>query len=222
MARRAVQTLVAEFVKAGGDVSRRRPWRRRRCRSPATRSCDGIRTSAGETLRAERYVFACGPWLPKVFPELLGSRIFPTRQEVFFFAPAAGRHALLARPAADVGGLQQRRHLLRHAGSRSARLQDRARQARAGHRSGQRRSQAERRAARRRARVHAGALPGARGSADGRVARVPVREQLERRPAHRSASRRWRTCGSSAPAPVTASSTRPRSAATRRSSSPAR
>jgi len=35
-------------------------------------------------------VFACGPWLPKVFPEILGQRIFPTRQEVFFFAPEAG------------------------------------------------------------------------------------------------------------------------------------
>jgi sarcosine oxidase len=35
-------------------------------------------------------VFACGPWLPKVFPRLLGPRIFPTRQEVFFFAPPAG------------------------------------------------------------------------------------------------------------------------------------
>jgi glycine/D-amino acid oxidase-like deaminating enzyme len=35
-------------------------------------------------------VFACGPWLPKLFPDLLGSRIFPTRQEVLFFAPPAG------------------------------------------------------------------------------------------------------------------------------------
>ncbi len=35
-------------------------------------------------------VFACGPWLPKLFPNLLGSRIFPTRQEVFFFAPPPG------------------------------------------------------------------------------------------------------------------------------------
>lgn len=31
-------------------------------------------------------IFACGPWLPKLFPEELGSRIWPTRQEVFFFA----------------------------------------------------------------------------------------------------------------------------------------
>ncbi len=35
-------------------------------------------------------VFACGAWLPKMFPEILGQRIFPTRQEVFFFAPPAG------------------------------------------------------------------------------------------------------------------------------------
>jgi glycine/D-amino acid oxidase-like deaminating enzyme len=51
---------------------------------------DGVRTAGGEILRAARYVFACGPWLPKVFPSLLGSRIFPTRQEVFFFAPENG------------------------------------------------------------------------------------------------------------------------------------
>ena len=35
-------------------------------------------------------VFACGPWLPKLFPDLLAKRIFPTRQEVFFFAPPPG------------------------------------------------------------------------------------------------------------------------------------
>ena len=33
---------------------------------------------------------ACGPWLPKLFPHLLGTRIYPTRQEIFFFAPPAG------------------------------------------------------------------------------------------------------------------------------------
>jgi sarcosine oxidase len=35
-------------------------------------------------------VFACGPWMPKLFPSLLGERIFPTRQEVFFLAPPDG------------------------------------------------------------------------------------------------------------------------------------
>ena len=36
------------------------------------------------------FVFACGAWLGKVFPELLASRIFPSRQEIFFFGLPAG------------------------------------------------------------------------------------------------------------------------------------
>ena len=85
MARRAVQTLVKEYVAAGGE------YRLASVAPPGDGAAlDGVRTAAGETLRAERYVFACGPWLPKVFPSLLGSRIFPTRQEVFFFAPESG------------------------------------------------------------------------------------------------------------------------------------
>src|SRR5262249_40114898 len=40
-------------------------------------------------------------WLPKLFPDLLGPRIFPTHQEVFFFAPPAGdpRFSAAALPA---------------------------------------------------------------------------------------------------------------------------
>jgi len=85
MARRAVQTLVQEYVAAGGA------YRLAAVMPPGdAATLDGVRTREGETLRAERYVFACGPWLPKVFPSLLGNRIFPTRQEVFFFAPENG------------------------------------------------------------------------------------------------------------------------------------
>ncbi len=86
MARRAVQTLVAEFVRAGGDYRQApvAPPPRR------ARALPHVATAGGETLRADRFVFACGPWLGRVFPDLLGRRIFPTRQEVFFFAPEAG------------------------------------------------------------------------------------------------------------------------------------
>ncbi|MCL4721749.1 MAG: FAD-dependent oxidoreductase [Gammaproteobacteria bacterium] len=49
-----------------------------------------ITTRSGRTLRAGTFVFACGPWLPKLFPGVLGERIFPTRQEVFYFGPPAG------------------------------------------------------------------------------------------------------------------------------------
>jgi monomeric sarcosine oxidase len=49
-----------------------------------------ISTRSGGAVEADAFVFACGPWLPKVFPDLLGERIFPTRQEVFFFGPPKG------------------------------------------------------------------------------------------------------------------------------------
>lgn len=85
MARRAVQTLVREFEAAGGE------YRLQAVLPPQEgQSLGGLRTRGGETLSAEQYVFACGPWLPKLFPSLLGNRIFPTRQEVFYFAPEAG------------------------------------------------------------------------------------------------------------------------------------
>lgn len=87
MARRGVQTLVAEFVAAGGEY---------RHTAVATPPVDGdgglrsLRTVDGASLSAGRFVFACGPWLPALFPALLGSRILPTRQEVFFFATPDG------------------------------------------------------------------------------------------------------------------------------------
>lgn len=86
MARRAVETLVMRFVAAGGSY--------RQAAIAPPRPGDGplreIVTADGERLSADRFVFACGPWLPKLFPALLGERIFPTRQEVFFFTPPAG------------------------------------------------------------------------------------------------------------------------------------
>ncbi len=85
MARRAVQTLVKQFVKSGGE------YRVAAVKPPAAdKPLTQIELSDGSSLSAANYVFACGPWLPKVFPRLLGPRIFPTRQEVFFFSPPAG------------------------------------------------------------------------------------------------------------------------------------
>lgn len=85
MARRAVQTLVKQFVKAGGE------YRIAAVKPPdASKPLASIGLSDGSSLSATNYVFACGPWLPKVFAHLLGPRIFPTRQEVFFFTPPAG------------------------------------------------------------------------------------------------------------------------------------
>ncbi|HEY6213907.1 MAG TPA: FAD-dependent oxidoreductase, partial [Vicinamibacterales bacterium] len=53
------------------------------------------------TIDADLFVFACGPWLPKVFPALLADRMFITRQEVVYVGPPAGdaRFAPPAMPA---------------------------------------------------------------------------------------------------------------------------
>ena len=49
-----------------------------------------VRLSDGSSLRADRFVFACGPWLGRLFPDVIGSRVRPTRQEVFYFGTPAG------------------------------------------------------------------------------------------------------------------------------------
>jgi monomeric sarcosine oxidase len=51
---------------------------------------DSITTSNDRRISAGEFVFACGPWLPKIFPNLLSGRINPSRQEVFYFDAAPG------------------------------------------------------------------------------------------------------------------------------------
>ena len=86
MARRAVQTLVARFVATGGEY-------RTAAIAPPPVTGERLRVAtlaSGQLLQADNYVFACGPWLGKLFPGLLSKRIVPTRQEVFYFAPPPG------------------------------------------------------------------------------------------------------------------------------------
>ncbi len=51
---------------------------------------EALTTERGEKVSAGAYVFACGPWLAKLFPEVLGDRIFISRQEVFYLGPPPG------------------------------------------------------------------------------------------------------------------------------------
>ena len=85
-ARASCQRVVEGFVAEGGEYRQ------------AAVSCDGIESAHCETLalsdksqlRADRYIFACGPWMQKLFPEAIGNKICSTKQEVFFFGPPAG------------------------------------------------------------------------------------------------------------------------------------
>jgi len=50
----------------------------------------GLSLSDGSRLKANFYVFACGPWLGKLFPQTIGDLVQPTKQDVFFFGTPAG------------------------------------------------------------------------------------------------------------------------------------
>ena len=85
MARRGVQVLVEELVRQGLD------YRVAAASLPSSKArLSSIATSGNETISAGVFVFACGPWLPKVFPELLGRYIQPERAEVYFLGVAPG------------------------------------------------------------------------------------------------------------------------------------
>ena len=78
IAGRGVQTVVADADLTPQRVQAGLP----------ERLSDGTLRVGGVLARS--VVYACGPWLPKLFPDLLGGRIVATRQEVYHFGPAAG------------------------------------------------------------------------------------------------------------------------------------
>ena len=85
MARRAVAAVVADAVKLGVE------YRLAVASAPHVSGGDtSLLTSTGETITAKILIYACGAWLGKIFPKILGARIFPSRQEVFFFGVPAG------------------------------------------------------------------------------------------------------------------------------------
>jgi len=91
MARRAVLTLVERFVKDGGTYVKgavQPP-------EPMSDRLSEVRLANGENIQADRFIFAAGPWLPKLFPDVIGKKIEPTRQEVFYFAIPPGDRSFL-------------------------------------------------------------------------------------------------------------------------------
>ena len=97
MARRAVDVVVREAVREGARYATTAVDSPRIGRG----RLDAVATRSGETIGGGAFVFACGPWLPKLFPDLLDGRIFVTRQEVLYVGPPAGdaRFAPPAMPA---------------------------------------------------------------------------------------------------------------------------
>lgn len=86
MARRACEAVVDAFRKGGGDY-------RQQTVGPGAIGAATLEALAGpgpDSVSADCYVFACGPWLPQLFPDVLGSLVRLSRQEAFYFGTPSG------------------------------------------------------------------------------------------------------------------------------------
>jgi len=86
-ARRACAAVLEGFLAEGGEY---RELAVQAPVQPQGGELASVMLSDGSRLTADRFVFACGPWLGGLFPDVIGDRVRPTRQEVFFFGTPAG------------------------------------------------------------------------------------------------------------------------------------
>ena len=87
LARRACDDVVARVVAEGGAYAQAAvagPIR------PRGGRLANVRVAGIAPLEADAFVFACGPWLGALFPDVIGRRITPTRQDVYYFGTPAG------------------------------------------------------------------------------------------------------------------------------------
>lgn len=85
-ARASVQACVALARDAGVELR----IGRARTRPIASERMDGVTLDDGTVLRADVYVFCCGPWLRKVFPEQLGNKMNTPLGHVAYFGTPEG------------------------------------------------------------------------------------------------------------------------------------
>jgi sarcosine oxidase len=85
-ARRACAVVRDEVQSAGGTYTTGSAMPIR----DAGTSLPSVALETGERLEADAFVFACGPWLGQLFPDVIGEFIRPSRQEVFYFGTPRG------------------------------------------------------------------------------------------------------------------------------------
>ena len=85
-ARRACAAVLEGFLAEGGE------YKQLAVQPPVPRGgqLSSVTLSDGSQLTADRFVFACGPWLGSLFPDVIGDLVRATRQEIFFFGTPPG------------------------------------------------------------------------------------------------------------------------------------
>src|SRR5205085_10365401 len=77
LARASVQAVADHFIAEGGEYTQK---------TVSGQGLEGVdwkgpQLSDGSKLLADRYVFACGPWLGKLFPQTVGPHFVSTKQD---------------------------------------------------------------------------------------------------------------------------------------------
>ena len=89
LARASARAVAEQFVAEGGEYREAAVLPPDDIEGLDSVGWSKLALSDGSTLSADCYVFACGPWLGKLFPRTIGSFFASTKQEVFFFGTPA-------------------------------------------------------------------------------------------------------------------------------------
>jgi glycine/D-amino acid oxidase-like deaminating enzyme len=90
LARRACEHVAGCLTAEGGTWSVAAAASPARWRTARRARATAIALADGRSAAADAFVFACGPWLGSLFPDVIGDSITPTRQDVFYFGTPPG------------------------------------------------------------------------------------------------------------------------------------
>jgi glycine/D-amino acid oxidase-like deaminating enzyme len=101
-ARRAIESVSTVFQEEGGEIRLGRASFGDRNGNRLER----LNVEPGDGLSSSTFIFACGPWFPKVFPELMGTRLRIPIGHTFYFGvpPGDSRFVFPNMPSYGVPG----------------------------------------------------------------------------------------------------------------------
>jgi sarcosine oxidase len=85
-ARAACQSVASVFQSKGGEVKVAYAW----LGNKQGDKLQDVTLSTGDAVGAQTFVFACGPWLPKLFPDILGQVVRTSLGHVFYYGTPGG------------------------------------------------------------------------------------------------------------------------------------
>ena len=99
-ARRAIESVATRFHREGGEIK----LARASLGAQSGDRLDDISLNHETSLSGSTFIFALGPWFPKVFPELMGKRLRIPIGNVFYFAIPDSRFMFPNMPSYGVPG----------------------------------------------------------------------------------------------------------------------